>query len=253
MQDRASKPRQDDFSRFRVSLDTLPQRAVPSGTALFVCLVMSFSCPLCNHPHSQLFHQDKKRPYWRCPHCALVFVAPPHHLSADAEKAQYDLHQNHCEDEGYRQFLNRLAQPLIKKLGRPGLSGLDFGCGPGPLLAQILTEQGQKMAVWDPYFAPDPAPLQNSYDFISCSEAIEHFATPAKEWQQWLQLLKPSGVLGIMTKRYLDQAGFANWHYKNDPTHISFFHQQTFEYLAQRDGLTVEFPAADVVLLQKQN
>ncbi|WP_337879830.1 class I SAM-dependent methyltransferase [Rheinheimera sp.] len=214
---------------------------------------MSVHCPLCFHPDSSLFHQDKKRPYWRCPQCALVFVAATDHLSAAAEKAQYDLHQNHCDDPGYRQFLNRLAKPLQQKLGRTGLSGLDFGCGPGPLLAQMLTEQGQRMAIWDPYFAPDPAPLNQSYDFISCSEAIEHFAAPAKEWHLWQRLLKPAAVLAIMTKRYIDLKGFANWHYKNDPTHISFFHEKTFEFLAQRDGFTVEFPAPDVVLLQKQN
>jgi len=209
-------------------------------------------CPLCHCPHIAPFTQDAKRQYWLCSQCQLVFVDQSQHLSAQAEKAQYDLHQNHLDDPGYRRFLNRLAEPLLQQLHHKGLAGLDFGCGPGPLLAKMLIEAGHHMAVWDPYFAPDPVTLQQQYDFICCTEAIEHFANPAKEWALWQQLLRGGGTLAIMTKRYLDQASFAHWHYKNDPTHISFFHQHTFEFLAERDGFSLSFPAPDVVLLQKR-
>lgn len=214
---------------------------------------MSLSCPLCNAPDCTLFHQDKKRRYLCCENCALVFVPLEYHLGASEEKAQYDLHQNNCNDLGYRQFLQRLAGPLLHKLEKKQLTGLDFGCGPGPLLAKMLSEAGHLMNVWDPYFAPNPEPLNKRYDFISCTEAIEHFSSPAKEWQLWLTLLKSQGILAVMTKRYVDKNSFATWHYKNDPTHISFFHEKTFEFLANRDGLQVEFPSADVVIFQKQN
>lgn len=107
------------------------------------------------------------------------------------------------------------------------------------------------MAVWDPFFAPDPAPLQQQYDFISCTEAIEHFVQPSNEWALWLKLLKSSGTLAIMTKRYTTAEAFAVWHYKNDPTHVSFFSERTFLYLAQRDGFSTNFAANDVVILQR--
>lgn len=209
------------------------------------------TCPLCFATSCAFFHQDKQRCYWRCPRCELVFADRSSLLSAAAEHAQYQLHNNDVNDNGYRRFLQRLATPLLAALGRSGLQGLDFGCGPGPLLALMLTEAGQQMTVWDPFFAPDSTALERQYDFISCSEAIEHFVNPAQEWALWQQLLKPGGTLAIMTKRYTTAEAFANWHYKLDPTHVSFFHLNTFHYLAGRDGYRLEVAANDVVLLQR--
>ncbi|MEO3879396.1 class I SAM-dependent methyltransferase [Rheinheimera fenheensis] len=209
------------------------------------------TCPLCFATSCAFFHQDKQRCYWRCPQCELVFADRASLLSAAAEHAQYQLHNNDVNDNGYRRFLQRLAMPLLAALGRSGLQGLDFGCGPGPLLAKMLTEAGQHMAVWDPFFAPDSTALERQYDFISCSEAIEHFVNPAQEWALWQQLLSPGGTLAIMTKRYTTAEAFANWHYKLDPTHVSFFHLNTFHYLAGRDGYRLEVAANDVVLLQR--
>lgn len=208
-------------------------------------------CPLCRASAPDFYHQDKQRSYFRCNVCALVFADRASLLSSDAEHAQYLLHNNDLNDNGYRQFLARLSVPLMAALTGTGYSGLDFGCGPGPLLAKMLTEAGQQMQLWDPYFADNPAVLQQQYDFICCSEAIEHFVTPQNEWQLWQQLLKPKGVLAIMTKRYTDLVAFSRWHYKNDPTHVSFFHQDTFSWLAAEAKMTADFVTNDVVILQK--
>lgn len=54
-----------------------------------------------------------------------------------------------------------------------------------------------------------------------------------------------------MTKLARDVDAFAHWHYKNDPTHVSFFSRETFSFLAERDGLEVEFVGNDVILLRK--
>jgi hypothetical protein len=214
---------------------------------------MNSVCPLCLESQTQPFCSDKKRAYFQCQQCFLVFADRSTLLTAVQEKAQYDLYQNQLDDQGYRKFLSRLSLPLLTALTAEQNTGLDFGCGPGPLLAQMLTEAGKHMQVWDPFYAPEPQVLQQKYHFVSCTEAIEHFINPAKEWSLWLNLLLPQGVLAVMTKRYTDQNSFNNWHYKNDPTHISFFHQRTFEFLAQRDQLGLEFPADDVVLFKKRN
>ncbi|MBV2130389.1 class I SAM-dependent methyltransferase [Arsukibacterium indicum] len=212
-------------------------------------------CPLCREAAPALYHQDKQRCYFRCHACALVFADRTKLLSSQAEYNQYLLHNNDLQDDGYRQFLSRLSEPLLTRLTSAGTStghsGLDFGCGPGPLLAKMLTEAGQHMQIWDPYFADNPAALQQQYDFICCSEAIEHFVNPQYEWQLWLRLLRPAGLLAIMTKRYTDLTAFSHWHYKNDPTHVSFFHQETFRWLAAQYKMSVDFVTNDVVILQK--
>ena len=208
-------------------------------------------CPLCRARSPALFYQDKQRQYFRCDQCALVFADRAAILSSESEYAQYLLHNNDLNDNGYRQFLTRLSEPLLAALKDTGLAGLDFGCGPGPLLAKMLGDAGHNMQLWDPYFAANPAALQQRYDFICCSEAIEHFVNPGIEWQLWQQLLKPAGTLAIMTKRYTDLNAFRRWHYKTDPTHVSFFHQDTFRWLATQTKMTADFVTNDVVILQK--
>ena len=209
-------------------------------------------CPLCHNAAVSLYHQDKKRDYYQCSQCELVFVLPESFLSADQEHAEYLLHENGFDDQGYRQFLSRLTSPLKTRLS-PGLSGLDFGCGPAPVLASMLKSEGMSMAVYDPLFYPDQAVLDSRYDFITCTEAIEHFHNPGKEIRLLCKLLKPEGLLAIMTKRVINRKRFASWHYKNDPTHVSFFSEATFHFIAKTYGFTVSFPAADVVFMQKES
>ena len=118
-------------------------------------------------------------------------------------------------------FLSRLALPLLDRLP-PLSSGLDYGCGPGPLLAEILKQAGHGVELFDPFYADHPQHLQNRYDFITCTEVAEHFRRPGIEFERLFGLLKPSGRLGLMTKLVIDADAFAHWHYKNDQTHISF-------------------------------
>ena len=134
-------------------------------------------CPLCESGFPLEFHQDARRTYLRCRCCRLVFVPQEFHLSPGDEKAEYDLHENSPLDEGYRQFLSRLFKPLTDKL-KQGSTGLDFGCGPGPTLSVMFEEAGHRVAIYDPFYQPDRAPLEQTYDFVSASEVVEHFRNP---------------------------------------------------------------------------
>ncbi|RXJ72643.1 2-polyprenyl-3-methyl-5-hydroxy-6-metoxy-1,4-benzoquinol methylase [Veronia nyctiphanis] len=212
---------------------------------------MSHTCPLCASDNFADFHQDKRRRYFRCGHCFLVFVDPASFLSADEEKAIYQQHENSPDDVGYRQFLSRIAEPLHKCMPS-AQSGLDFGCGPGPTLSLMLEDKGHSVALYDPFFVPDGAALNKTYDFVTCTEAIEHFHYPKREWGQLISLIKPGGWLALMTKLVKDAEAFSRWHYKNDPTHVSFFSRETFRFLADRDGLDVDFVGNDVILLRKK-
>lgn len=208
-------------------------------------------CPLCHNLATQHYYTDKFRDYWHCPDCQLVFASRNSLLTSDAELAIYQQHQNNPDDLGYRQFLNKLASPFLERLGDKPQIGLDFGAGPGPTLYLLLQQRGHQVANYDPYFAPDAALLQQKYDFICSTEAIEHFYEPAKEWELWLGLLKQQGWLGLMTRlRPEAPTDFAKWHYKNDPTHVSFFHADTFGWLARRDGFSLEIIGPDVVIMQ---
>lgn len=211
-----------------------------------------FRCPLCNTSGTTFFHRDNRRAYRRCGECGLVFVPSQYFVSPSAEKACYDLHQNSPDDANYRRFLGRLFHPMIERLS-PGASGLDFGSGPGPTLSLMLAEAGFQMAIYDPFYAPDESVWRDQYDFVTASEVVEHLHRPMADLQRVWTVLKPGGWLGIMTKRVLNATSFATWHYKNDSTHVAFFAEGTFNWLARHWSAELRIVAPDVVLLQKQN
>lgn len=208
------------------------------------------TCPLCSQSQQRRFSRDSKRDYLRCEDCALVWVPARYHLSADAEKAEYDLHNNRPDDPGYRKFLSRLVNPLRARLA-PSSRGLDFGCGPGPTLALMLEEAGHKVALYDHFYFPNPEALKRNYDFICATEVVEHLHQPGSVLTQLWSILEAGGTLAIMTKLVLDKTAFEGWHYKNDPTHVSFFSRATFDWLARQLNAELEFIGSDVILLRK--
>lgn len=210
------------------------------------------SCPLCQSSEVVDYHQDKKRPYLQCQSCHLVFVPQSHHLTSELEKAEYDKHENNVDDEGYLKFLSRMASPIIERVNKQS-RGIDIGCGPAPALAKLLEQNGHKMALYDLYYFKDESVLQQQYDFVTCTEVIEHIAKPDAFINQLQSLIKKDGVIGLMTKLVIDQERFKSWHYKNDPTHICFYSKPTFEFIAGKYKLNVEFIGNDVILLSKQS
>ncbi len=207
------------------------------------------TCPLCQSQKNILFCQDKRREYYQCDDCRLVFVPEQFILTPEEEKAEYDKHENAIDDLGYRRFLSRLFDPLKERL-QPGACGLDFGCGPGPALATMFQEAGFEMSVYDPFYANNSQVLNKKYDFITSTEVIEHVKNPAEVIPSLLKMLNSGGTIGFMTKQVLNKAAFANWHYKNDRTHIRFYSRDTFMFIADKFNLKVEFIGNDVIILK---
>ena len=207
-------------------------------------------CPVCEHDAAHPFQTVGPRAYWRCPTCSSTFLQPDQRPGPAAEQAEYRLHQNHPGDAGYRRHLEQLTGPLLQRLP-PAQSGLDFGCGPGPVLPDLLRDAGHAVALYDPFFHPDNTALAKRYDFVTCTEVVEHFHHPAEEFRRLQGLLKPGGWLGVMTRFQTDDARFAQWHYRRDPTHVVFYRETTLRWLAQHHGWLCEIPGPNVALLHK--
>ena len=207
-------------------------------------------CPLCLSPEVIEFFEDRWRTYLRCNVCQLTFVPAEFHLSKERERAEYELHENSPNDLGYRKFLSRLRDPLEKTL-KSASRGLDFGCGPGPTLSVMLKASGHRIEIYDPFFAPAKSVLEQQYDFVTATEVVEHFRNPAEEFGRIWSLVKPNGVVGIMTKLALDQTAFSKWHYKDDRTHVAFYSRDTFQWLADYYQANLEIIGNDVILLRR--
>jgi hypothetical protein len=177
----------------------------------------------------------------------MVYLDPALRLSSEDERGRYDLHQNNPEDPDYVAFLRRLADPMVERL-RPGARGLDFGCGPAPVLAAILTAAGFPCEAYDPFYFPDPGPLSHQHDFIACSEVVEHLHDPAATFTHFASLLSSGGTLGVMTRFLPEDTPFADWWYRRDPTHVCFYAASTMRWIATRHGWSLELPRPDVAL-----
>lgn len=215
-----------------------------------VAMAVPDACPVCGSQGPQPFLSVEGRDYWRCETCRARFLDPRQLPSRETEYAHYLRHENHTDDPGYRRFLSKLANPLLARL--PSASrGLDHGCGPGPALAAMLREAGHDMALYDPFFHPDPEPLTRTYDFVTCTETAEHFHRPAEEFARLMALVRPGGWLAVMSCFQTDDSRFRDWHYRKDPTHVVFYREETLRHLAAARGWHCDVPVKDVALMRR--
>jgi len=193
-----------------------------------------------------------KRPFYRCPACGLTFVPAASHVPAEAERARYCLHRNSPGDAGYVRFLGPALEALeryVPPTGAPAI--LDYGCGRDPVLSGLLRERGYRVTGYDLFFAPD-LPRDAAFDALVSTEAIEHFRAPAAEMERWAGLVRPDGIVVVMTALTDGVTDLARWHYALDATHVALYALRTFEWLGTRWPLAVsETNGRNLVVLKR--
>lgn len=209
------------------------------------------ACPLCGAADAREYYRDARDgAYFDCGVCRLVFLAPAWYPDPQRECERYRLHRNSIEDAGYCRHLNRLLDVLAPLLPA-GAAGLDYGCGPQPVLAQLLERRGFRTAGYDPFFQPDPTPLGRVYDFITCTEVVEHFRRPGEEFARLAGMLKAGGMLGVLTEWLEGGRNFQTWSYRRDFTHLCFYRRATMEWLAGRHGWRTVYLAGGVAIFSR--
>lgn len=216
------------------------------------------SCLLCDcdalslHYHYRQRFRDQvfERVYWRCSNCQLVFLQPDLQVSAEFEKERYEEHENDIADPHYRGFLQQLWQPIQERVLKTDW-GLDFGSGPSPALVHLAEEAGYQIQAYDPIFQKEPAALDMTYDYLVSSEVVEHFCDPKESWQQLMGLVRPGGLIGILTDRVPLNRSFKDWPYIRDLTHVAFYSERTFVWLAEVFDCQIEFLGDRTVFLKK--
>ncbi|QSX30187.1 methyltransferase domain-containing protein [Shewanella cyperi] len=208
------------------------------------------ACPLCHHREAAFFHQDKKRSYFRCPRCELVFADVGSHLPPEAIRRRYGREPGGIKQKQLSQFLLPLLGELSKTTDAR-LQGLNYGRLLDASSLAIIEAAGHSLNQFDVYLAPRHDLLRCQYDFVSCFRVFEHFINPGREWELLVRLLKPGAFLAINTRLLQREDNFAKWHHKNNLAHVSFCSRATFEYLAAASGLGLLFAGNDLILMQK--
>ncbi|MFC1745117.1 class I SAM-dependent methyltransferase [Candidatus Riflebacteria bacterium] len=180
----------------------------------------------------------------------MIYIAPEFLPEAALEKERYTQHNNSIADSGYINFQKKVSRHILNKIPR-NKKGLDFGSGAEKVMQRILQEDGYSMTSWDPFFARASNALNEKYDFITCVEVTEHFHYPDKEFILLKNLLNPDGTLIIMTQFFYPEIDFNAWWYTRDFTHVCFYREETFHWIADRYNYEVFFPEKNIVILRQ--
>jgi len=212
------------------------------------------SCPLCSGGmiefefHQILHHRD----FYLCKSCDLSFVDRKQLLSEDDEKSRYDFHQNDIRTVGYEKFLRRLINPIKEKFAFDA-KGLDFGSGPYPMLIEIMNEEGfDNIISYDAIYDPNISVFDNTYDFITACEVLEHVYKLEFELKRIIKSLNIGADLVVSTGVKQPGADITKWHYIHDDTHINLFSLKTFEFMAQKYQLKISKLEKALVIFSKR-
>lgn len=206
-------------------------------------LAVRSNCPLCFYGEVQPFvvipSATQNREYLICPHCDLVFLDSRFFLSSEEEVARYLCHENDPCDWTYQVYLQKIMAPLFELGVGENSRILDYGCGPTRGIAEIWGNSFH-IDCYDPLFFPQDIFSASQFDFIICSEVVEHFYDPHKEWLQILSWLKSSGWVVLRTgQRPHSATKFKEWHYHRDPTHVCFYSLKTLAWVRERFSLNI--------------
>lgn len=193
-------------------------------------------CPLCNHS-SVAFFTTKSHQYYSCDYCKGIFMSDDDLPILADEKNRYLEHNNDINDVRYQQFVMPIVQQVVDHY-TPKHRGLDFGAGTGPVISKLLTDRSYQIVQYDPFFHNYPELLLDKYDYIVACEVIEHFHQPNLEFARLKEMLKPGGRLICMTTIYHPGIDFKTWYYKNDPTHVFFYHSDTLQFIQKTYGFS---------------
>ena len=210
----------------------------------------SLVCSLCKGK-AIFFETVHSRDYFKCKNCEGIQLHPNYFLSAEAEKARYDTHNNNVNDKGYQKFVKPIVDAVINNT-LPSYIGLDYGCGSGPVITKLLEDKGYALKLYDPYYKTDTSVLQYIYDFIVCCEVMEHFYAPNQEFLKMTQMLKSGGYLFLKTNLYEESIRFKDWWYTKDETHVFFYTQATLNWLAKAFNLDLIEASTTRIILQKR-
>lgn len=200
-----------------------------------------FNCKVCDTKTNEILISDFNKEYHVCSKCDCIFLDSKYYLSNEEEKYRYSKHDNHPQNSGYVKMFNDFLSIAVEPFLKEGVA-LDFGCGHGPVLADILKKRGFVVDVYDYYFYPDWEPVKDKYNLVTTTEVLEHIANPHSVFEVFSEIIKPGGFLALMTL-FLpkEKSKFYNWWYPKDETHIVFYNEKTISFLAEKYGFEIVF------------
>jgi 2-polyprenyl-3-methyl-5-hydroxy-6-metoxy-1,4-benzoquinol methylase len=212
-------------------------------------------CKICNGKTRAIRDKKKELSYYRCLSCGFVYLDDSHIIDNQREKAHYEKHNNSFESLGYVKMFEDFIEVAVAPYEESIESALEFGCGTGAVLAELLSRRGMEVDRYDIYFHPQKIYEGKQYDLITSTEVFEHLQKPMEVLKLLAKHTKECGYIILMTKfPPADDREFIEWWYRRDITHISFFTPKSFEVMANKIGLKIlKIVDKNIVIFQKEH
>ncbi len=208
-------------------------------------------CKICNTKTAAFEDKQLQKIFYHCPHCELIFLDKKFFITASDEKHQYNQHNNSLENIGYVKMFNDFLDYTLEDLHPKSV--LDFGSGPTPVLAQLISSRALHVEHFDKHFQPKKVYKNREYDLITSTEVFEHLDNPNETLKELANHLTPNGTISIMTLFHTNtQEEFLKWWYRRDPTHITFYTPKSIEIMAKNSNLKLlKHDNKRVIILKK--
>lgn len=211
-------------------------------------------CKICSSNTTSITDAKTQKIYHKCPECRYISLDEAFYVDEDREKKHYDKHHNTLESLGYVKMFEDLVEEFVLPCKSEIKSALDFGCGEGEVLPIVLQRSGVACDRYDLFYFPTKVYEGKKYDLIASTEVFEHLSSPIEVFKKLLSHLEKNGYLLLMSAFHPDNdEEFLKWWYIRDVTHIGFFNIKTFEYMAQKFGVTIiKHNFKNIVLFQNR-
>jgi len=213
-------------------------------------------CNICENKDLHLIEVKNKsglKKYHRCKECNFIFIDEAHILTLEEECKRYEVHNNEISDPSYRSYFKKFLKYIEDDLDKNNTI-LDYGSGPQPVLADVMLEYGYKVDIYDKFFYNKKDYLDKEYDVIISTEVFEHIYNPIETLNTLLSTLKKNGKLILMTavSPPTDEE-FRRWWYIQDPTHVVFYNEKTFEAIGRKYDLNIiKYNYKNIIIFQRR-
>ncbi len=215
--------------------------------------IVHAGCRVCGTA-SGLFYQNERR-FFRCPECRLIFTVDA--VDKSLEEAHYKKQWAETDPGFWKSQVDVLLK--IIALYRTPERLLDFGSGSGEMTKE-LERRGVSATPLEPMihgYLKDQR-FSCTFDVVVAVEVIEHLPNLWEELNAIENVLATGGIVifsTLLTNSFVDAPDaarqFADWWYKDDPTHVSFFCNRTLGKLADMGKFDIDVYGDKVFVLKR--
>jgi len=233
-------------------------------------------CPLCQSEKSKVYHKRKEKAsvthddlcmtadrfesygtVLKCRSCGLVYKSS--HENSDELMQGYTKVDDplYLEEKENRSINGFICIQKIKKYKNEGRL-LDVGCSTGFFLnaARLSFEPtGVELSIWAVQYAREKLRLDvrqgslemnrfpdSFFDVVTSIDVIEHVPNPKEHLKELVRILKPEGLLYIVTPDIGSLSAFLlgrNW-WGLRPAHLIYFSKKTMRKICTQVGLEIK-------------